>query len=300
MIAASETFDGTWPYAPHFSEAPGFRMHYVDEGAGDPIVCLHGEPTWGYLYRHFITPLSTTYRVIVPDHMGFGKSATPRDRVYTLQTHVENLASLIDELGLRHITFVGQDWGGPMAAAYTLRHPDRVKRLCLLNTLLGYGRARSEGLTPWFQWVKAHHEAGTLHEVLGNLSTTVLSVMKLLGFQNSSAVTDTWIRAYAAPFETRDECMGALEFPLDALLRRIAPYVKEGFPALGHLTSKPAMLVVGLEDHAIAPEQQIADFRALFPAGPIVTLPHAGHFCQEDAPETIVALIQQFVQMTNG
>jgi hypothetical protein len=85
-----------------------------------------------------------------------------------------------------------------------------------------------EGLTPWFQWVKAHHEAGTLHEVLGNLSTTVLSVMKLIGFQNSSAVTDTWIRAYAAPFSTRDECIGAMEFPLDALLRRIVPYVKEG------------------------------------------------------------------------
>lgn len=298
MIPADETFDGTWPYAPRFCDAPGFRMHYVDEGTGEPIVCLHGEPTWGYLYRHFIPPLRTTNRVIVPDHMGFGKSETPRDRSYTLQTHVENLASLIDALDLRDITFVGQDWGGPIAAAYTIRHPDRVTRLCLLNTLLGYGRVRQEGLTPWFQWVKAHHEAGTLHEVLGNLSTTVLSVMKLIGFQNSSAVTDTWMRAYAAPFATRDDCIGAIEFPLDALLRRIVPYVKEGFPGIEHLTAKPAMLVVGLRDHGIAPEHQMADFRALFPSGPIVTLPYAGHFCQEDAPDTIVALIQQFLQLT--
>jgi cis-3-alkyl-4-acyloxetan-2-one decarboxylase len=147
--------------------------------------------------------------------------------------------------------------------------------------------------------VKTHHDAGTLPEVLGNLSTTVLSVMKLIGFENSSVVTDTWMRAYAAPFSTRDECIGAIEFPLDALLRRIVPYVKEGFAGIEHLTAKPAMLVVGLRDRAIAPEHQIADFRILFPSGPIVTLPNAGHFCQEDAPETIVALIQQFLQLTH-
>jgi haloalkane dehalogenase len=187
-----------------------------------------------------------------------------------------------------------------MAAAYTIRHPDRVKRLCLLNSVLGYGRVRQEGLTPWFQWVQAHHDAGTLHEVLGNLSTTVLSVMKIIGFENSSAVTDTWMRAYAAPFATSAECIGAIAFPLDALLRRIVPYVKEGFPGVARLTTKPAMLVVGLHDHALAPDYQVADFRALFPSGPIVTLPNAGHFCQEDAPGTIVALIQQFLQLTGG
>ena len=94
MIDAGQTFDGTWPFAPHFSTAAGFRQHYVDEGPrdGEVIVCLHGEPTWGYLYRNFIPPLATDHRIIVPDHMGFGKSGTPQDRVYTLQTHVENPA----------------------------------------------------------------------------------------------------------------------------------------------------------------------------------------------------------------
>jgi pimeloyl-ACP methyl ester carboxylesterase len=123
MIPVGETFDGTWPYAPHFCDAPGFRMHYVDEGKGEPIVCLHGEPTWGHLYRRFIPPLSQTHRILVADHMGFGKSETPRDRAYTLKTHVENLTSLIEALDLRDITFVAQDWGGPIAAAYTIRYP---------------------------------------------------------------------------------------------------------------------------------------------------------------------------------
>ena len=90
MIEKNETFGGTWPYKPNFCESAGFKQHYVDEGPrdGEVIVCLHGEPTWGYLYRNFIPHLSRHYRVIVPDHMGFGKSETPQDKVYTLKTHV--------------------------------------------------------------------------------------------------------------------------------------------------------------------------------------------------------------------
>ena len=106
MIGENENFGGTWPFAPRYFSGNGFRMHYVDEGHGDPIVCLHGEPTWGYLYRRFIPPLSQVYRVIVPDHMGFGKSETPRDRHYSLKPHVENLTGLIDALDLKNVTLV--------------------------------------------------------------------------------------------------------------------------------------------------------------------------------------------------
>ena len=97
VVDANETFNGTWPFKPHFTDAPGFRMHYVDEGQGEPILCIHGEPMWGYLYRKFIGPLSRTNRVVVPDHMGFGKSQTPQDRTYTLKTHVENLTAQLAE-----------------------------------------------------------------------------------------------------------------------------------------------------------------------------------------------------------
>ena len=298
MVASHETFGGTWPFEPRYFEGNGFRMHYVDEGLGEPIICLHGEPTWGYLYRKFIPPLSRTHRVVVPDHMGFGKSETPRNRVYTLETHVENLAGLIESLDLNDITFVIQDWGGPIASAYALRHPERVKRLFLLNTLSGYGRAERGELTPWFQFVKKHHDAGTLHEVLGHLDVNVLSVMKIIGFENSSAVDANWIAAYGAPFPTKADCIGAIDFPLDILLGRMFPYVREGFPLLDNLKSKPAMLAVGMEDRGIAPKAQIEDFRGVWPGRPIVELPGAGHFSQEDAPDTIIALIQLFMQST--
>lgn len=298
MIPANETFDGTWPFEPHFSEAPGFRMHYVDEGEGEPIVCLHGEPTWGYLYRNFIPALSETHRVIVPDHMGFGKSETPQDRVYTLKTHVENLAALIEELDLQDITLVIQDWGGPIGGAYTVRHLDRVKRLCLMNTLLGYGGGGDVSSSGWFTWIGERLADNSYEEVLGNVGSTVLSVMKIIGFENSAAVDDTWIRAYSAPFENKDECKGAIEFPLDVVHGRFMEYVQEGFGGVEGLKQKPAMLAEGMCDHAIPPEAAIADFKALFPDGPVVRLPHAGHFCQEDAPEQLVSLIQQFIQVT--
>ena len=301
MIPAEETFDGTWPFKPHFSTAAGFRQHYVDEGPqdGEVIICLHGEPTWGYLYRNFIPPLSEHYRVIVPDHMGFGKSETPQDRVYTLQTHVENLEKFIDDLGLTDITFVCQDWGGPITGAYTIRHPDRVRRLFLMNTLFGYGGATPPAeKTPWFQWIEKHEEAGTLRGVLGEMGSTVLSVMKIIGFQNSAAVDETWIRAYSAPFPDRDSCIGGIEFPLDVHYGRFQSYIIEGLQTgnLDKVTAKPAMLASGNMDFAIAPEYAQADFKNLFPHAPIVPLPGVGHFCQEDVPETLVALIQGFMQ----
>ena len=304
MIPAEETFDGTFPFAPNFCNAAGFKMHYVDEGKGDPIILLHGEPTWGYLYRNFIPELSKTHRVIVPDHMGFGKSETPQDREYTLKTHVENLAALINELELNDITFVMQDWGGPIGSSYAVRNLDRVKRFCLMNTVMagaGAGRAAGsarEAASPWFQWIGTHHEGGTLDETLGHLGSNILSVMKIIGFENSAAVNDAWIDAYSAPFPDKASCLGAIEFPLDAYLGRIGPYVMEEAENIPKLAEKPAMLVEGMKDHAIHPERAIAQFKALYPNGPVVELPNAGHFCQEDAPEIIVPLIQQFIQMT--
>lgn len=140
MMPADETFDGTWPHALNFFDGRGLRQHHVDVGEGDPIVCLHGEPTWGYLYRHMTPPLEEHGRVVAPDLMSFGKRETPLDRDYTLETHTENLVALIDHLDLQNITLVLQDWGGPIGTAHTVRHPERGARLVHMNTVSGYGR----------------------------------------------------------------------------------------------------------------------------------------------------------------
>ena len=111
-------FGGTWPYEPRWFETPEGRMHYVDEGPrdGKPVVMLHGNPTWGYLYRNFIGPLTDAgYRAIVPDHLGFGRSEKPDDReFYRIPRHAERLEALLESLDLAEATVVPQDWGGPI------------------------------------------------------------------------------------------------------------------------------------------------------------------------------------------
>ena len=301
MINANETFEGTWPFAPKYFYGNGFQQHYVDEGSksAETIICLHGEPTWGYIYRNFIPQLSDKYRIIVPDMMGFGKSETPQNKEYTLKTHVENLGNLIKYLDLKSITFVGQDWGGPITGAYAIRNLGRVKGFILINTLFGYSKEeRPKTLTPWFKWIKNHYEAGTLNGILGELSSTFLSVMKIPNFTNNKIIDDNWLNAYSSQFPDRASCLGAINFPLDALLNRIVPFIVEGFKEgdFKGLCSKPAILAYGMQDKAIDPDYAIRDFKALFPESKVTKIQNAGHYSQEDEPQILIDLIKKFMK----
>jgi pimeloyl-ACP methyl ester carboxylesterase len=302
MIPANEDFDGTWPFAPRFTGTAGFRQHYVDEGAGRPILLLHGQPTWGYIYRKFIPALAATHRVVVPDHMGFGKSETPPGGEYTLRTHVANLAALIEALDLRDITLVMQDWGGPIGAGYAVRHPERIHSLVLMNTFLGYGVARRRDLpspleTPWFRWIRDGMATGRTEAVLSQLGSTILSVMQIVGLERLDRVDPTFIRAYGAPFPTPADCKGAIGFPLDVALGRIRDFVREGASGVAALRDKPALMIEGMLDRAIPPALALADFAGLWPKAPVVRVPGAGHYIQEDAPEVVVPALQTFLGM---
>lgn len=137
--------------------------------------------------------------MVVPDHIGFGKSETPQDRVYTLKTHVENFTALVEALDLQNITLVIQDWGGPIGSQFAIRHPERVKRLFLANTIAGYGVDPAALAGPdWFQWIGGGLENGRAEAVLRELGSTVLSVMKLIGF--TANVDRSWVRAYSARY----------------------------------------------------------------------------------------------------
>ena len=300
MIAADETFDGTWPHPARFCTASGFRQHYVDLGSGRPVVLLHGQPTWGYIYRRFIAPLAGSHRVIIPDHMGFGKSETPDDREYTLSTHVANLTSLIETLDLRDITLVMQDWGGPIGIGFAVRHAARIHSLVFMNTVCGYGTSGRRDLpnpieTPWFRWIREGLPTGRTEAVLSNLGSTILSVMQIVGLERLDRVDPTFIRAYGAPFPTPADCKGAIEFPLDLALGRIRDFVRAGVAGVPALKDKPAILIEGMLDRAIPPALAIADFRGLWPEGTVIEVPAAGHYIQEDSPEVAIAAIQAFL-----
>ena len=303
MIEPSETFDGTWPYKPNFFDGNGFKHHYVDEGPRDSretFVCVHGEPTWGYLYRNFIPKLSQLGRVVVPDHMGFGKSETPQDRDYTPREHYENLESLLLDLDLRDVTLVLQDWGGPIGSQFAYRHPDRVKRLVAMNTIAG-GQAPSGVPTvadfPWFKFVSS----AAFEPVITNLSHTILSVLKRAGFEHTNHIDENWVSAFGSPFTTPEECLGALRFPQFLGKPEAMKFLMEGQAkpgAIEAVKAKPTMMVTGAEDRALPCEFAVACFRDMWPEAPVTILPGVGHFIQEDAPEIATALISQFVQMT--
>ena len=131
----AETFSKSFPFAPHYLDINGFQMHFVDEGNGEPVLLLHGDPTWGYLWRQFIPPIAKHRRCIVPDQMGMGKSGTPQvPYPYRLRHHIANLEALLLHLDLRDLTLVLHDWGGPVGLGVATRHPERIKRLVLMNT----------------------------------------------------------------------------------------------------------------------------------------------------------------------
>jgi pimeloyl-ACP methyl ester carboxylesterase len=123
-----------YPFAAHWFHAGVGRLHYVDEGQGPPVVMVHGTPTWSFLYRHLIKALRDRYRCVAPDHLGFGLSDHPVGWSYRPQDQARNLARLVDSLGLRDITLVVHDFGGPIGLAYALERPDNVRRLVLFNT----------------------------------------------------------------------------------------------------------------------------------------------------------------------
>jgi haloalkane dehalogenase len=136
---------------------------------------------------------------------------------------------------------------------------------------------------------------GRTEAVLSQLGSTILSVMQIVGLERLDRVDPTFIRAYAAPFATPDECKGAIAFPLDLALGRIRDFVREGAGGVAALKTKPAILIEGMLDRAISPVLALADFRGLWPGRPVIEVPDAGHYIQEDSPEVAVAAIQAFL-----
>lgn len=306
MIQPHETFHGSFPYAPRFNDAPGFRMHYIDEGPqdGEVVLCLHGEPTWGYLFRHLVAGLKQEYRVIVPDHMGFGKSETPQHRSYWLQDHIDNLERLVLALDLKNITLVVHDFGGPVGMGLAARHPERVRRVIATNGPTPFGQAdlmerftANVQASPWFQWILKAEKEGTLEAVLGQLDFNMLSTLKLNGFERNELITDTWLSAYRAHFVHPADCAGAIGWAKGVALDA-HKFEEPDVSTLRVIRGLPALAIWGTADRTLQAEHFLPLFAEVFPKAPVHLLEGVGHYCLEDAPEKITALIAQFLHET--
>ena len=283
-----ETFEGTFPYKPHYKKINGFQMHYVDEGKGEPIVLFHGMPTWGYLYRNFIKTLSKSNRVIVPDQMGFGKSDVPQDKPYILKQHLDNSTKLLLGLDLHEITLVVQDWGGPIGIGFGVHNPERIKRLVIMNTSIGVMR---EGSKPWYQPLV---EKGIYETFISDIAGLIKS-----GIYNKNQITDLILKAYSAPFPNKESLIGAFAWPKDIPIGDSHPsaetmhYIRQN---LDILNEKEKILIWGMKD-PIFSTKMIAWWNKIYPRIEKFEIENASHFLQEDAPYEILSIIQNFIKI---
>jgi len=302
------TFDGTFPFAPHYTQAPGFRGAPRGEGPrdGEVVLCVHGEPTWGYLFRHLVAALRDTHRVVVPDHMGFGRSETPQDRSYWLQDHVDNLERFVLALGLTDITLVLHDFGGPAGMGLAARQPGRIRRIVSANGPTPFGQAdlldrfnANVAVSPWFQWIVRSHAEGRLDTVLGELSYNILSTLKLNGFENHARIGDTWLRAYGSRFARPQDCLGAIGWA-KGVAAGMHRFEVPDAAAERAIRAKPALAIWGMADRTLHAEHFLPLFNAVFPDAPVHRLEGVGHYCLEDAPDAIAVLVTQFLRETKA
>jgi haloalkane dehalogenase len=282
----NETFNGTFPYEPHFKEINGFEMHYIDEGSGDPIVCLHGMPTWSYLYRKFIAGLSQEYRVVVPDQMGFGRSDVPQNKPYLLKQHLKNTKQLLNQLNLKKITLVFQDWGGPIGFGYAVDYPEKIERIVIMNTSIG---VMKEGSKPWYLPLE---KKGEYEKFIRDIAGLIK-----MGIFNKDKITPTLIKAYTEPFIHDISFIGAFAWPKDIPIGESHPSTSTMHHIRNNLhilNDKKKILIWGMKD-PIFPKWMINWWNKIYPGIETHKIENASHFLQEDAPDQIISIILDFL-----
>ena len=284
-------FGGTFPYRARFVEAGGVRLHYVDEGPRDapPLLFLHGNPTWSYMWRRPIALLTEHgHRCVAIDHMGFGRSDKPaRAGAYRLARHIDNLVAAIDELDLRDATLVAHDWGGPVGFGALLRRPERFSRAVVMNT---WAWELPSFLPPFLREFRTDG-LGEVLALAGNLMVEAIP-----GGMARRDPDPLMMEAYRAPFPDYWSRLGTLAFPRDIPITERDPStaamaeVHAGLPGL----DLPLLVIWGMRDPVFQPVF-ISQWLELFPEAEVVELPDASHFLVEDRPDDVAEALHRFV-----
>jgi pimeloyl-ACP methyl ester carboxylesterase len=295
------TIRAQWPYAPRFANVNGWRMHYIDEGEGDPVVLLHGNPTWGFLYRDVIRPLvASGRRVIVPDMIGFGLSEKPtREQAHTLDGHSANLTALMRQLDLRLIALVCHDWGGPTGLSFAMSNPERVRALTVMSTW-AWPLPPAEFHTRIFPWRMMH---------------APLIGPYLLGRHNALAGRGVYLSVV-----DREKFKGVAQSAYEAVLpdpaTRLLTWTwprwipldpsARGFDRFRWLEERlsqsklPTLIIWGREDDVFDTIMFSQRFKQLLPHAEGPHLVSGRHFLQEDSGPEIAALIVEFLDRLDG
>lgn len=261
-------------------------MHFVDEGQGETLVFIHGNPSWSFEYRRAIAHLSKTYRCIAPDHIGFGLSDKPYEASYLPRYHAENLTRLLDHLDVDRVTLVMHDWGGPIGMSWALDHPERVSRLIVHNSWCWSVRDQST--------IRAFSNlvGGPVGRFLCRYFNAFPRVLMPASFGDKTRLSDLARRHFASPFPTPRSRKGTWVFPraiigesdwLDALWARRAA-----------LSNLPLLLLWGMKDAGLSADV-LAHWESAFPHHRTERFADVGHNVPEELGDRAITPIERFL-----
>lgn len=290
----NEAWRREYPFRSNYLDLDGLRLHYLDErpeGEDPPetLLCVHGNPTWSFYWRHFATAWRGRYRIVVPDHIGCGLSDKPQDYEYRLARHIDNLRALIDRLDLQRVTLLAHDWGGAIGLGAAVAEPERFARLVLFNT----GAFRGERC-PWRIRVCRTPLVGAWGVRGLNLFARAALVMAT---EKPERFTPDVRAGYLAPYDSYAHRVAVQRFVEDIPLSPSHPSyatlaaVERGLPTLAHL---PTSLIWGMRDWCFTPHF-LKRFQDFFPQAEVHRFEDAGHYVVEDAHERIVPIVEGFL-----
>jgi haloalkane dehalogenase len=279
-----------YPFTPRRLALPAGSVSYLDEGRGEPILFVHGTPTWSFEYRQLIRALAPSYRCIAPDNLGFGLSDRPPGFPYTPEAHAATLAAFADGLGLDRFTLVAHDYGGPFALPLALAQPARVRRLVLLNTWMW-----SFEDDPDMQR-KGRLAGGALGRFLYRRLNFSLRVLTPQAYGDRRKLTPAIHAQYLAPFPDADS-RGRVLWPLARAINGSSAFYRSLWERRDRLSGIPTLIVWGMRDAALRPSL-LARWRQALPAARVLELPRAGHWPHEEAPVEVADAVEDFLEAT--
>ena len=285
-----QQFEELYPFKARSLELGSLRYSYLDEGEGEVLLMLHGNPTWSFYYRNLVLGLKDQYRCVVPDHMGCGFSEKPFNYNYTLSQHIDNLEALVDSLQLQNITLVLHDWGGAIGMGFAVRHPEKIARIIVFNT----AAFLSDHIPASINFCRL--------PVLGPIAILLFNVFVRGAFARACVhkerLTAKVREGYLAPYNTYHNRIGILRFIQDIPMNsRVPSYsvVKSIQEKLSQFQDCPMMIVWGKQDFCFD-DHFFNRWKEYFPAAEVHEVMDAGHYVVEDAHERIIPWMQKFLQ----
>jgi cis-3-alkyl-4-acyloxetan-2-one decarboxylase len=283
-----------YPFAPHSFTLPCGQISYLDEGSGDPVIMLHGNPTWSFYYRNLVLALRESFRCIVPDHIGCGLSdkAPESQYDYSLKSRVDDLKALLDSLRLReNLTLVLHDWGGMIGMAFAACHPERIKRIIASNTG-AFPLPRSKRL-PWSLWLGRNTRLGAWLILKRNAFCRLAARWCVKRKPLPADVREMYLR----PYDTPEHRVAVLKFVQRIPLRESDPdyaIVNDTALSLPKFAAVPTLLLWGMRDF-VFDRHFLAEWQRYFPHAETHIWPDCGHYLLEDATDEAIMRVREFL-----